>query len=314
MNSENLLKPKITILLFVLIVIFIPFFESKRVLSWEIQRETQSNNIFRAALISYATWAERLKGSIKGSSSSSQITQPGEEKAIQENNPPKEIKLVIKPSSPFKILIVGDSFIAVSGGVGEILEKELLNYEDLTVKRVGKVSSGLSRPDYFNWPFEVNSLVQQYKPNIVVIMIGSNDAQSITTLDGALIANYGSGNWNEEYSKRVSDFLNIFGENNITVFWIGLPIMRDKNYSTKMQNLNSIYAAEVKKYENYYFLPTADLLADANGNYTAYLTDENGKYRLARQSDGIHLTYFGGQMVIEEIIKKMKETLELQLK
>ena len=314
MNSENLLKPKIITLLFVLIVIFIPFFESKRVLSWGIQRETQRNNIFRSVLISYATWAERLKGSLRGSSSSSQITQPGEKKATQENNPPKEIKSVVKPSPPFKILIAGDSFIAVSGGVGEILEKELLNYEDLTVKRVGKVSSGLSRPDYFNWPSEVNSLVQQYKPNIVVIMIGSNDAQSITTLDGALIANYGSGNWNEEYSKRVSDFLNIFAENNITVFWIGLPIMRNETYSTKMQNLNSIYATEIKKYENYYFIPTADLLADKNGDYTAYLPDENGKYRLARQSDGIHLTYFGGQIVIEEIIKKMTEGLELQPK
>jgi hypothetical protein len=312
MNSENLLKPKIITLLFVLIVIFIPFFESKRVLSWGIQRETQHNNIFRSVLISYATWAERLKGSIKGSSSSSQIPQSGEEKPIQGSNSPKEIKSVIKPSPPYKILIAGDSFIAVSGGIGEILEKELLNYKDLTVKRVGKVSSGLSRPDYFNWPSEVNSLVLQYKPNIVVIMIGSNDAQSITTLDGAPIANYGSGNWNEKYAKRVSDFLNIFAENDITIFWIGLPTMRNEIYSTKMQNLNSIYATEIKKYENYYFIPTADLLADKNGNYTAYLPDENEKYRLARQSDGIHLTYFGGQMVIEKIIKKMEETLELQ--
>jgi hypothetical protein len=284
------------------------------VLSWEIQRETQSNNIFRTALISYATWAERLKGSLFGSPPSLQTTQPGEEKAIKENNPPQEIKSVLNPSPPYKILIVGDSFIAVSGGVGEVLEKELLNYKDLTVTRVGKVSSGLSRPDYFNWPSGVNSLVQQYKPNIVVTMIGSNDAQSITTVNGGLLVNYGSKNWNEEYAKRVSDFLNIFAENNITVFWIGLPIMRNETYSTRMQNLNLIYATEIKKYENYYFIPTTNLLADKNGNYTAYLPDENGKYRLIRQSDGIHLTYFGGQIVIEEIIKKMKETLGIQLK
>lgn len=315
MSAKNILKPQIIIISFILILVFVPFIESKRVLRWEIQRETQNDNIFRNALIGYAEFAERLKADIKETSSSSNESQKKPENiAKKDESLTAIIKTIAKPMPPFKAIIIGDSFIAVAGGIGEILEKELLNYEDITAKRVGKVSSGLSRPDYFDWPEEAKMLILQEKPNIAVIMIGSNDAQSITTLEGNLVENYGSEKWNQEYSKRVSELLDIFAENNTIVFWIGFPVMREKNYSARMANLNSIYRERIKNYEGYYFIPISELFSDKDGDYTAYLPDENGKYLLARQSDGIHLTYFGGEVAVKAVTEKMEEALSLQHK
>ena len=53
--------------------------------------------------------------------------------------------------SDYKFLVLGDSFIAENSAVGEPLERELLKYENASVKRLGKVSSGLIDTDFFDW-------------------------------------------------------------------------------------------------------------------------------------------------------------------
>ena len=363
------------IILFLLISLVVPFYESKRVIRWGIESETKKENFFRSLVLCYAKKAEEIKKYFnlenffekennfwlefkkspllfkqeilteefdgleqfrkkseeaekqeKTDNDFSDASQePQELKEPKENQKPKpdpqkpepkpeEPKIIPKIDSPFRVLIIGDSFIAVSGGVGEILERELLKYKDTAVARRGKVSSGLSRPDYFNWQAEAERIVSQYNFNIAVVMIGSNDAQSITDLNGNCLFNYRDLGWNQKYSERVNFILNLFKENKITVFWIGFPVMRGSVYSQKISNLNSIYEKECRKYENVYFIPTWNLLAGPDGKYTAYLPDESGKHKLARQSDGIHLTYFGGTIVVKKTTEKMEEVLKLEKK
>jgi hypothetical protein len=144
-------------------------------------------------------------------------------------------------------------------------------------------------------------------------MIGANDNQNLKTAEGKFIW-YGNQGWNEEYISRVSKFLKIFEENNITVFWVGQPIMRDNKFSDAMKNLNLIDENEVKNHKNAYFISIWDLLTDSQGNYTDYLPDENGNPKLARVWDGIHLHYFAGGIVSKEIIKQMKKVINLEPK
>ncbi|MCX6722802.1 MAG: DUF459 domain-containing protein [Candidatus Staskawiczbacteria bacterium] len=218
--------------------------------------------------------------------------------AVQENN-----------STSLRSLIIGDSFMAVGGGLGDVVEKAVVNYGDTKVNRYGVVSSGLARPDYFDWNSKIKELVVKYKPNIAIVMFGANDNQNLTDEGGNLIVKYGGQAWQEEYAKRVSDMLDVFKENNITVFWVGLPVMRKAIYSQYVENLNLVYQNECQKYQNAYFISTWKTLADNNGNYSAYLKDKQGKNELARIGDGVHLTYFGGALVTDEILKKIQEVL-----
>lgn len=206
-------------------------------------------------------------------------------------------------------LIVGDSFMAVGGGLGDVVEREVLNYGNTTVSRYGVVSSGLSRPDYFNWNSQAKKLVTKYKPDIVIAMFGANDNQNLTDKSGNFVAKYGEQSWVDEYSNRVSDMLSIFEENKSIVFWVGLPVMREKWFSEKVAKLDSIYDDECQKHQNAYFVSTWQTLADADGNYTAYLKDKQGINKLARIRDGIHLTYFGGSLVTDEISNRIMEVL-----
>jgi hypothetical protein len=322
---------KIAIFLFIAIIIIVPFYESKRVMIWESQRPRMENEIFRSMIFLYATKCEEIKEKLKIKNFfekehyfwlrlkksplffQEKLPEVKEEKKTEEKE--KILKEKLKP--PYRILIIGDSFIAVYGGVGDPLEKKLISFKDVEVWRLGRVSSGLSRPDYFNWNLTLKELISQHKPNVGIVMIGMNDAQALTDPDGKVVVNYlkfGKEEWIKEYSKRVSDLLEIFEENNVLVFWIGLPIMRDKAYSDKVKILNQIYEEEVKKYENAYFISTWELLTDEKGNYTSYLLDEKGKKNLARASDGIHLTYFGGKIVVEKIIKEMEKTIKFEPK
>jgi len=222
---------------------------------------------------------------------------------------PKEA-IKVSENEPLKILLIGDSMMAVGGGLGDVLEREVLKYQGTEVFRKGKVSSGLSRPDYFNWELTIHQILVQFKAKIVIVMIGINDAQALTTPEGKVVVNYasfGTKKWDEEYSKRVDKILEVFQKNEIIVFWIGLPVMRDPNLSKKMAHLNSIDEKEVGKFENAYFIPSWNLFSDENGNYINYQIDERGIKRLTRTSDGIHFQYFGGNILVKKILKELEK-------
>lgn len=401
MINEN----KKAIFLFFSTLLIVSFYDSKKIVIWETQRQKEKNEIFQSLVLSLATESEEIKEKfglknffekeysfwlklkkspiifqeqtiqrrtgeeaeikkeelekteIAGTKErQKEESAKKEEKINEENKKEKVIKGeegIIKKeenvkrkeevvaeeeekqpeiireetkgqieknqflTSPYKILIIGDSFIAVYGGVGDPLVKELLSYKDVEIFRLGRVSSGLSRPDYFNWELTTKELISRYKPNAVIVMLGLNDAQALTAPAGKVLVNYlnfGKEAWNIEYGKRASNLLNIFEENNIITFWIGLPIMRDKDFSNKMEKLNYIYENEIQEHKNAYFISTRELLRDVNGNYTAYLPDNRGIPRLVRISDGIHLTFFGGNIVVEKVIKKMSETMKLESK
>lgn len=353
-------NPKIAASLFILIVLLVPFYESKKVLLWGTQRENQKENIFHSLVLSYASFGETLKEKtgidnffqkehsfwlkikkspvvfqklvIEESIAEKKVISE-EEEIVEEEKPVKEENLIINGKrieeeteeeiiprtiqeieAPFRILIIGDSFMAAGGGLGDVLERALLYNKEVKVFRYGKVSSGLARPDYFDWTSKVFELNSQFKPNIAVVLVGLNDSQALTTATGKIVTYYGSEKWKTEYAKRIVEILDIFEQNNITVFWIGLPEMRNKIFSEKMEILNSIYKDVVQNYNNAHFITTRMLLVDENGNYTDYLPDKNGRMRLVRISDGIHLQYFGGEIVTQEIIRQMQEVLKLEKK
>ena len=58
-----------------------------------------------------------------------------------------------KANSP-RVLLVGDSMIA--GGVGIYLQRRLKKQAGFDVLRHGKSSSGLARPDFYDW-FEIGA-------------------------------------------------------------------------------------------------------------------------------------------------------------
>lgn len=341
------------VILFLALMIIIPFFESKKVLMWDVQKEQGKFNPFHNTLIAYAVWAEALKQELNlnvifekenffwqkvkgfpitppkiifnaGGLKNNEQSQPEQDKvfiSVASDNSSTSLPSVIdvEPSlnikKPYRFLLLGDSFMGTYAAVGDLLEASLLKYKDTAVYRFGKVSSGLSRPDFFDWNEKAEELIGLYNPNVVMVMMGTNDAQQLTLVDQKgkkTYLKFGTEEWKEEYGRRVEDFLKIFNDRNIIVFWVGLPSMCEPNYSERIKIIESIQEAQMNNFQNFSFISTWDLLSDDAGNYLAFLPDKNGQYRATRVSDGIHLTFFAGNIVLEKVLKQVDSKLSLE--
>jgi lysophospholipase L1-like esterase len=316
MKVSNPIK---AVVIIVLVLLTVSFYESKRV---GVSSVTIENPLFRSLSLAYAAKAESIKSFLGLNSFFNQeesfwqsLKELPESLIYKQEMVPGLVSSHESPSPfltinpPYNILIVGDSFIAES--FGPVLERELLSFQDVQVFRKGVYSTGFSRPDYFNWEDEINKLISEKRPNLAFVMFGANDGQDQTSLDGKVI-HYGDKEWNPEYGRRIARFLEILQDHQIFAFWIGNPIARDKYYADKMANLNSVYESVCLKHPNCFYLDTWSVLATSEGEYSAYLPDENGQKHLARASDGIHTTAFGSQILLKEIMNGIKAKINLQ--
>ena len=47
-----------------------------------------------------------------------------------------------------------------------------------------KVSSGLNRIDYYDWYARTRKIINDYQPDVVIVLFGANDPQDITDSQG----------------------------------------------------------------------------------------------------------------------------------
>ena len=74
-----------------------------------------------------------------------------------------------------RVVVVGDS---LATGLGISLER-VLKPSLVRVSRQGRISTGLARPDYFDWPAALTEIVDNFRPDLIVIMLGENDNQAL---------------------------------------------------------------------------------------------------------------------------------------
>jgi len=208
-----------------------------------------------------------------------------------------------------KILILGDSMIA--GGVGLYLENGLRREHGYNVRRKGKSSTGLARPDFFSWPKEASAQAEAFPPDAVVAMFGGNDVQGLYMGKGEWVT-WPEPGWPAEYARRVNAFADIVAPQGQPLFWIGMPVMRPEKFHVRVQRVNTIYRAEMAIRPGARFIDIWRLLADADGNYSDRIDIDGlpgGKTERVRAGDGIHLSVAGAHRVEAHVRAIVQETL-----
>lgn len=207
-----------------------------------------------------------------------------------------------------RILVVGASSIQFA--IGTELERRLPKYDGVKVRRYGKLASGLVRPDFYDWPKQIRKLVKQFKPDLMIANFGGNGAQAIP-LAKYKEAKFKTEAWNKEYTKRVHAVIDIAQSAGADVAFIGMPNMRSKKFSRKMQHLNKIQkkAAEEK---GAVWISTWAWTSDKKGQYRKSI--KLGKKRgLMRTSDGIHYSRLGARVVINNFMKALEPRYSLSM-
>ncbi len=202
---------------------------------------------------------------------------------------------------PLRVLIVGDS---IGIDLGDALQPDLAGTGVVSAALDGRVSTGLTRPDYFNWPAELTADLKSQNPQVVVIMIGANDAQDFL---GPPDVPYTSPQWNTLYAQRVAQFMQIAGSGGATVVWVGMPPMQNPGLNAQMSDVNAVAQQQaVKAHPPVTYLSTDRSLGTAQGGYTAFITTGAGQVVNVRTPDGTHLTPGGGQVAAQQVMAELQ--------
>jgi len=221
-----------------------------------------------------------------------------------------EVKDKVKPKwprkitrkDPLRLYIIGDSMAQIFGSSLENLAEET---RFIRAKLDYKVSSGLSRPDFFDWPQRMIDQLVEFDPDATVVLFGANDGQDVKY--NGKVLKVGSKAWQKLYAKRVGKAMDILTKGGRRSYWVGNPIMRDPGYRARISMMDHIYDAEAKKHPGVFYVPTWALFANEKGSYVEYLPDAGGDPVLMRNADGIHLTRAGGDRMAQAALDAIEK-------
>ena len=218
-------------------------------------------------------------------------------KALAALDRPKLVpKGLFDPQAPKRqvhsLLVVGDS---ISISLGSELEKMLAERPGLRFARLGKVSSGLARPDFFDWDRNMEDLARRHRPDAVVVMLGTNDNKHLRNPDGSQVT-YRSPEWERGYAARVRHIIDICRAQNpdVTVFWLGAPVTADDDLNRDLRHINALVRRTVSSAKDCYYVDTWNLFSTQGGGFAFSKPDVEGGATL-RARDGIHMTTAGAQ-------------------
>ena len=205
-------------------------------------------------------------------------------------------------NNPLKIWVLGDSMVQFFGETFVSMAEQSSLVDGTSEPRL---SSGLSRPDYFDWPARVAQVMDEYDPDVVVLMFGGNDAQNIRDADNQWLERFGEP-WVEEYRRRVGFVMDIAADDDQRIIlWVGQPPMSGAGFDTRMQILNELYQMEADERESVHYIELRSLFTDTSGEYSRYLPDTSGKLVDVRLSDGVHLSHWGGKWLSELLLSEI---------
>jgi hypothetical protein len=193
---------------------------------------------------------------------------------------------IVTTANPLRVYVAGDSFATWMGYDFADYAKR----DDLIASLLDfKISSGLARPDYFDWPARLTqAMAGNPPPEAVIWFSGANDYVDMRTDAGSLTRD--TTEWLTEYRKRAGAVMDIVGRSGGQMYWVGQPIMRDKARAKAAADINTVVQAEAESRPWVHYLDIWAMFTDASGGYATFLPDANGELVRVRQEEGIHLT------------------------
>jgi lysophospholipase L1-like esterase len=196
------------------------------------------------------------------------------------------------PSNRLRIAVIGDS---LSQGLGPAIQR-WMNPSVVRLLSLGRPSTGLSRQDYFNWQAGMREIVKQFRPDLVFVMLGSNDAQAQISPGGSAIP-VGTWEWVHGYLDRAEQLIREATRAGTRVVWVGVPIVKERQRWGFYRNVNEIYGQAAASDPNSTYVDTWNAFEGRDGGYSAFVRNDQGQLVEVRAADGVHFTQAGYGML-----------------
>ena len=214
------------------------------------------------------------------------------------------------PTRPLRIWVAGDSLAQVPG---QALER----VTNPAVKVVGvesRLSTGLARPDLYNWFTRVQDAPAQLTPSVAVFSFGADDAHDFMAgvAGGKRVGLLGSPSWNAEYRRRVDGVTRELNARGVYVVWLGLPIPDGPGFKKSFPIINRILESVAAAHpRGAAYVDTWHILDDAHGRFAPYLR-VHGKLTLMRLPDGVHYTAAAGDLIAARVLEQLRTVFDFR--
>jgi hypothetical protein len=205
-------------------------------------------------------------------------------------------------TAPLRLWIGGDSLAGSLGpSLGDLTGKTGV-VQPVFNSRVG---SGLASPDYYDWSKHAGEDIFKYNPEVVVFIIGANDAKVLPKTAGS------DPQWHAQYGKLVEQMMTLLVGGHRDVYWVGAPVMKDDDYSTKVKTVNDVYKEVASRHPQITYIDSYTAFASPDGRYAPSLPATDGKPVRVRADDGVHFTPDGGDLLAKAVFDKLDPACRL---
>jgi hypothetical protein len=247
-----------------------------------------------------ASAASTATGAVQSDPATDQATDPATDPATTE-----AVSQVPSTASPASVLLLGDS---EAGGLSPYLEPVIEQSGLVAMTTDYKVSSGLVRKDFFDWPARITELMGAQDPDIVIALFGGNDGQGFLS---PAIASVESPEWRAEYAARVAEVVDIVTAGGRTLVWVGVPNAEDPSLTGRLEIQNDVVKTELAKHPGVIFVDSWSHFTGIDGGFAPYAIDpRDGESKPVRsETDGFHLNATGEEILAVYVNSAVTEAL-----
>jgi hypothetical protein len=209
-----------------------------------------------------------------------------------------------------KVAFVGDSTAdGIWGGLASLVPHEPCLKANVELGRFAKNSTGLTRPEKFNWVEEVKRIGESFKPQLFVMSLGLNDRQSVVEHGKVTLEN--SPEYPAKYKERVTAVLKSAAGAKASLLWVGLPAMREAAADRDAREKNRFFAESIADFGDgsMQYVEPWKLNPSGEDKFASFGPDPKGKMIQIRASDGEHFSPAGDMLVAAYLLPRIVATL-----
>ncbi len=208
----------------------------------------------------------------------------------------------VKGKTNVRVVFAGDSLME---SMGPQMEPALTAHLNWSCRPIGKKSTGLCRPDFYNWPVVLEKNLREFHPQLVVMWVGTNDNQNVRGVKtGGLLTKA----WKEAYSRKMQEIINLCRKYEARLIFIGPPTVGDGRVDAELKQINGLMKEYCRK-QQVPFLDVRPIFSDQQGRYVQHLRNKKGKSVTIRTKDRVHITAAGNNLVMKQLYPLMQKTL-----
>jgi lysophospholipase L1-like esterase len=172
---------------------------------------------------------------------------------------------------------------------------------DVAVERDPHVGTGISKSDLVDWTELSAKQVRKHDPQAVVVFIGANEGFPMPAPGGGAQASCCGPDWQAAFAARVSRIMETYLQHgDARVYWLTVPTPRDPARQEIADAVNAAVRAAAERVGGDVTVIDLDEQFAPDDDYTDAI-DVDGRERIVREQDGIHLNAAGAAVAADVV-------------